>query len=81
MNNDERAEALRRLSDSLQAALNDADVLEALSQMLDYDKSLLRNDAEKLSGTVEALEGGSLYEFNVNIDFDSEIEFDNNLMI
>lgn len=74
---EESTQALRRLSDSLQAALEDPAQLAALSQMLHYEQGQLRSDAGELSGTVAALESGALYHFD-EIDFDGieEIDFD-----
>lgn len=77
MRENKRAEALRRLSDSLQAALEDPAQLAALSQMLHYEQNLLRNDAGELSGSVEALEHGSLYEFGeLDLEGFGEIDFE-----
>lgn len=75
MTENKRAEALRRLSDSLQAVLEDPAQLAALSQMLHYEQGQLRNDAGELSGTVEALESGSLYEFD-ELDLEGFGEYD-----
>lgn len=72
---EESTKALRRLSDSLQAALEDPAQLAALSQMLHYEQGQLRSDAGELSGIVEALENGSLYEFD-EIDLDEFEEID-----
>lgn len=72
---EESTQALRRLSDSLQAALEDPAQLAALSQMLHYEQGQLRSDAGELSGTVEALENGSLYEFG-ELDLEEFGDFD-----
>lgn len=72
---EESTQALRRLSDSLQAALEDPAQLAALSQMLHYEQGQLRSDAGELSGTVEALENGSLYEFG-ELDLEGFGDFD-----
>lgn len=76
MTENKRVEALRRLSETLLAAVEDPAQLAALSQLLDYEQGQLRSDAGELSGTVEALENGSLYQFDdIDID-DIDIDFE-----